>query len=313
MPLPERRARAPRAGRAPGAGRVRRLALASILGLCAAAAWAQATIELPSLEAWQASVLRVDALEARRAALREAVLIAARERGEARAAGDAARERALLSRGEALADSIEQTGVALLAESLRRVPLAARLSEEIERAIGAAEAGPSSAGGQVEERLAQLRALGARVRSVQVGTARGEFPLPEAAQEDPPEILRQKAAYARDLVDRADRWLGAVGDAAERLAEARLARDAERMLADQAFFDPQASLALDRPGTGAREAAAGAFEGLLAQVSGQEAAGAVEAAEVLDLLRGYLESTRAELERRAAELEREAERRENEG
>jgi len=282
------------------AARRQRLAVGLALALWAGAPAAQAPLVLPSGAEWGACAERRERLVGRREALRAAAEALALQRAAAGTAGDAGLERSLLARGEALADSIERLSVALLAEALRCAPAAERLDGE----IAAALTGSAAA---TEAQRETLLALQARVRRWGAGAGRAEFPLPEAGEGDPPEILRQKAAYARDLIDRAGRWREIVEREARRGDGERLAREASRMLADQAFFEERAAMALDA----AAAKAGDDFAALLAQ-AGEEAGGAGGAAEALARLRGFLAGRERELAQRAEELEREATRRESE-
>jgi hypothetical protein len=258
--------------------------------------------DLPSLAQWRECREGATRLLSLRAQLRATADTLAARRAAAAVRGDAAAERALLTRGEALADSLEQVATALLGAELRCAPVAQGLLDEIDAARAA------SRGAIAADSLRRLRdaVMGASTRS-----SRAEFALPEVGEDDPPEILRQKAAYAWDLMDRVERWLRVVAREERALAQERLAGDAARLVGDQAFFDDRATLGADRAPGGFGDTSPSTLRGLLEQVVG--VAANVETTEaVLARLRVFLAAERDALAQRAEELERETARRERE-
>jgi hypothetical protein len=275
------------------------LILAFSLGIGAAHAQ-----EPVSLSQWRDCRRGATRLLALHAALRAAADTLAAQRMAAATRGDAAVERMLLARGEALADSLEQVATALLGAELRCAPLAQALLEEIDAArVSMAGAEPVMAD--------SLRRLRDEVAGASTRSSRAEFALPEVGESDPPEILRQKAAYAQDLADRAARWLEIVAREERALAQERLSRDATRLMEDEAFFDDRVTLGVDRAPGGLGDASSSTLRGLFEQVDG--VAGSVLTTEaVLTRLRAFLTAERDASVLRAEELEREAARRERE-
>ncbi|MBD3237636.1 MAG: hypothetical protein GF330_13100 [Candidatus Eisenbacteria bacterium] len=164
-------------------------------------------------------------------------------------------------------------------------------------------------------RAVSVAYLAQRMRCQQLGGAlplRADFPLPEAGEADPPTLLRQKAGYARDLIDRIDRWLATVGGERDRLAELRLAEEMRRLVEDQSVFDERGALEIgggdalgileDHP------EAPGLLARLLQEMPGMAAAEEPEA--VLAALETWLLERRSALVARASDLEAEALRRE---
>jgi len=140
-----------------------------------------------------------------------------------------------------------------------------------------------------------------------------DLPLPESAEGDPPTTLREKAGYARDLADRAERWLAMIARERERIVERRVAEEARRLVSDQDLLDERATLDLG----GARAAILGeesALPGLLEILLREmpEAEGTDRPEVILDALEGWLATRRDSLVARAASLEVEADRRERE-
>jgi hypothetical protein len=236
---------------------------------------------------------------------------AAREAAGRREDGSA--ERRLLSQGEALAESIRVVTGAALSQRITCAPLAESLRVELDRVLAAGVVpggfpGPDS-----------LLALRGRLLRQEVPAEVTNFALPEIGPTDPPELLRQKSAYARDLIDRADRWLAATRSEAERLRQQRRIREeASQLRRDEGFFDEGAGLetpAWDDEGPAeAMEIAESSewgrlLQGLMGVVPGGEDP-SLEAA--LERLESWLLERRGAALRRAEELTTEAEHRERE-
>lgn len=143
---------------------------------------------------------------------------------------------------------------------------------------------------------------------------RAEFPLPEAEESDPPSILREKAGYARDLMDRSDRWLEIVAAERRRITESRLAAEAERLLFSERVLDEESALNVGggagRATLGDNPESPGLLSALLADMPGRNELEQPE--DVLRALESWLTSRREALSARAQELEAEAARREME-
>jgi hypothetical protein len=239
----------------------------------------------------------------------------AASRRRAAEGGRSTLERHLLARGEALAESIRAVAAARLAQELLCEPLASALIEHLDAQLIRPD---SSARQAPRDSLLELRG---RLRREQIPAARLGLLAPQAEPEDPPEVLRQKAAYARDLVDRAERWRAMVSREAQRLADrARVAQELRALLGDEQFFAEGPgfeSQPWDLPG-GSEALGAEEFAGrggdllvaLIAQMPERPEAESVE--EVLEILETWLARRASELERRAAEFEAEALRRERE-
>lgn len=270
-------------------------ALALALGLAATPAFAQP----PDTSAWEAcrDGLRADA--ARRARLTEIADSLAAERQGAIAAGDAAREQRLLARGEALADSLREAALASLAHELICAEMRRDLLSDIDARL------PATGGAERET----LLALRERVAAGAATPVRAEFELIPPGEGDPPEILRLKAGYARDLVDRAERWLERLARERQRLVQARLGAEAGGLVADQWFFDEHAALRVE----GERSSAGGAgAPGFLGQLLRDTGGGAPNALDLVDAMARWLREKRSELAAAADSLELQAERRERE-
>lgn len=253
----------------------------------------------PDPSAWEAcrDGLRADA--ARRIRLTSIADSLAGERQGAIAAGDAAREARLLARGEAIADSLREAALASLAHEMICAETRRDLLSDIETRLAAA------AGAERDT----LLALRERVAAGAATPIRAEFELIPPGEGDPPEILRLKAGYARDLVDRAERWLERLARERQRLVQARLSAEAGGLVADQWFFDEHAALRVEgeRPGEGG--AGAPGFLGLLLR---DTAGGAPSALDLVDAMARWLREKRSTLTAAADSLELQAERRERE-
>lgn len=142
---------------------------------------------------------------------------------------------------------------------------------------------------------------------------RADFPLPGAEEADPPMILRQKAGYARDLVDRIDRWLETIAAERDRIRELRLAEELRRLVQDESVFGERGALEVGGGGAlGILEEhpeAPGLLAMLLQEMPGMAAAERPE--DVLEALAGWLTARRGALIARAADLMSEAARRES--
>ncbi|MCK4303263.1 MAG: hypothetical protein KAY24_03400 [Candidatus Eisenbacteria sp.] len=268
-----------------------------------------------SAEVWERCEERADSLARLQGSLIERADSLAGARRLAAEQGHGDRERWLLARGEAVAESISAVAAGRLAQELRCSSMAGELLARVdaELRIGSALLNQS-----LRDSLLRLRA----------GLVRGEGPaarigltLPEAADEDPPEVLRQKAAYARDLSDRAARWMTLIQRESNRLAdESRIMEETRRLFGDQRLFDDGAALAvtdwgnIQIPGqlddAGDRNGPAGLLVRLIEQMPGDFRPGAPE--EVLEALGHWLALRSEELTRRASELEQEAQRRQRE-
>jgi hypothetical protein len=240
-------------------------------------------------------------------------LAAARRR--AADAGDRTLERRLLARGEALAESIRAVAAARLAQELLCEPLAASLLEQLDAELIMPDTSMALATSD------SLRELQRQLRREQVPAARLGLLAPQAGPDDPPEVLRQKAAYARDLVDRAQRWRVMVAGEAQRLADrARVQEELRSLLGDEQFFAEGPGLErqpwglpLGLDGLGGEQLEDGAEELLVALITQMpERPEAETVGEVLEILETYLAERASELERRADQLDAEALRRERE-
>jgi hypothetical protein len=276
--------------------------------LWAGGAPAQAPDGLEARRAWEECRARRAPIERVAGRLRASADSIAGQRTAARARGDAAAEQEWLGRGEALADSIEQVAAALLAADLFCRPIADELAGEIAAALDRAAADASPLGAARRDSLLALRR---RLQEPSTRAAPVEFPLPEATADDPPEILLLKSAYARDLADRAGRWLQFVHGEREAIEHERLARATRRLLDDQSFFEERAVLPADPATVEGAAGSAGLLRALLAGLPGLEAP-AAPLSETLGRLEAFLTARREALSLRGDELEREASRRERE-
>jgi len=264
-----------------------------------ATAAASARGQAPDPRVWEAcrDGLRTEA--ARRARLTATADSLAAERQAAIAAGDAAREARLLARGEAIADSLREAALASLAHEILCAETRQDLLADIDARL------PAATGAERDT----LLALRQRVTAVAATPIRAEFELIPAGEGDPPEILRLKAGYARDLVDRAGRWLERLARERQRLVQARLSAEAGGLVADQWFYDENAALRVEGEPPGSGGAGVPGFLGPL----GRETAGAAATAlELVDAMERWLRAKRSELTAAADSLERQAERRERE-
>jgi len=273
-----------------------RLPWLAAFGLSIAAAAVGQPLDLTDWETCRDG-LRADA--ARRARLTSIADSLAAQRRSAVDAGDAAREQRLLARGEAVADSLREAALAELAHEL----LCAERRRELRDAI---ETRLAPASGSERDSLLALRD---RVSSGAVTPVRAEFDLVPPELDDPPEILRLKGGYARDLVDRADRWLERLGRERQRLVQERLSAEAGGLVADQWFFDERAALRVQAGRPMEEGAAPPGFLGDLLRGGGR---GAPNALELVDALERWLREKRSELVALADTLERQAQRRESE-
>ena len=230
-------------------------------------------------------------------------------RAGARAAEETEREIALLARGEVLVDSLRALSAAALAQELLCEQARRRLLKELDAGIAGGGEGASSVG---EGALDSLFARRERVLAGGRPPLLAEFDLPAVGEDDPPDLLRQTAAYARDLGDRIDRWIEVVHAEEDRLARLRLAREAARLEADQAFFEDPATARGGRSGAEAgRSYEAGVFGELIARMPGTVPEG-TGAEAVLEMLDRWLSAKREELMGEADTMDREADRRERE-
>jgi hypothetical protein len=249
---------------------------------------------------WEECRGRLREAAAHRQRLTAAADSLASARRAAALAGDAPREARLLARGEALADSLRDAALAGLAQEFLCAETRRALLGEIDAAL------PSANGAETDT----LRALRERVAAGLEAPVRAEFEVAPPQEADPPEILRLKAGYALDLVDRADRWLDRLTRERKRLVGERLRAEAGGLVADQWFFDERAALRVDtpRPATAGGAPARGALEDLLRA----DAGGPRGALAQIDAMEGWLRARRGELTTLADTLERRAERRERE-
>jgi hypothetical protein len=164
-------------------------------------------------------------------------------------------------------------------------------------------------------RAVSVAYLAQRMRCQQLGGTlplRADFPLPAIEESDPATLLRQKAGFARDLVDRIDRWRETIAGERRRLAELRLADEMRRLVQDESLFDERGALAIGAGGAlGILEdhpEAPGLLARLLQEMPGMVAAERPE--EVLTALEEWLLERRSALVARASDLEAEALRRE---
>jgi len=281
-------------------------ALMALLAAAAVACGAQAADE--PWEAWCACQTALARLTAARERLEARGDSLATVRAGARARGDAQGEQSLLARGEILVDSLRALSAAGLAQELLCGEVRRRALENLAGEIGRrmAVAGDAGSSAELDTLLARRdRLLGAPQQALSA-----EFEVPEAAEGDPPEMLRERASYARDLADRAQRWLELVQVEEQRLAERRLMAERARLLRDQEFFEDPASarddnLGLETEGVELRGSVLGA---LISRMPEWPAAGGSRPERVLELLREWLVSRRVELMERAAALEEQARR-----
>jgi hypothetical protein len=284
------------------------LRLLGLALLAACGATAQAPQRLPARTAWDECRARRTPIERVAGRLRAAADAVSGQRAAARARDDPAAEQAWLARGEALADSIEQVAAALLAADLLCRPIAEGLAGQVASALERMPQNPSPAEAAQRD---SLFALQRRLQNESLGATPVEFPLPAAGAGDPPEILRLKSAYARDLADRAGRWLQFVRRERSALEHERLAQETRRLLDDQSFFEERAVFPTDGAAVVGGAGSEGLLRVLLAGVAGLDAS-AVPLAETLGRLQAFLVSRREALSLRADELEAEASRRERE-
>ena len=281
-------------------------ALMALLAAAAVACGAQAADE--PWEAWCACQTALARLTAARERLEARGDSLATVRAGARARGDAQGEQSLLARGEILVDSLRALSAAGLAQELLCGEVRRRALENLAGEIGRRMAVVGDAGSSAERDT--LLARRARLRGAPQHALSAEFEVPEAAEGDPPEMLRERASYARDLADRAQRWLELVQVEEQRLAERRLMAERARLLRDQEFFEDPASarddnLGLETEGVELRGSVLGA---LISRMPEWPAAGGSRPERVLELLREWLVSRRVELMERAAALEEQARR-----
>jgi hypothetical protein len=268
---------------------------------------AQTLAPLGARAAWEECRARRAPIEKVAGRLRAAADSVAQQRAAARARDDAAAEQGWLARGEALADSIEQVAAALLAADLLCRPVADELAGQVASAL--ARLSPDSRPASAAPRDSLL-ALQRRLQDESLRAAPVEFSLPEAATGDPPEVLRLKSAYARDLADRAGRWLQFVQGEQATIAHERLTRETRRLLEDQSFFEERAVFPVDPAAAEGSAAVGGLMRVLLAGLPGLDAQAPLT--ETLGRLEAFLVSRREALSLCADELEREASRREME-
>jgi hypothetical protein len=251
------------------------------------------------LAAWERCREGAQADAVRRARLTSIADSLAAERRSAVAAGDAAREQRLLARGAAVADSLREAALAALAHELLCAETRRVLLLEIDERLG-------TASGVGRDSLLALRD---RVSAGAAAPVRAEFDLVPPGEADPPEILRLKAGYARDLVDRVDRWLERLAVERQRLTRERLSAEAGGLVADQWFFDEHAALRVE----GGRAVAGGASApGSLAELLRGTEGSAANAMELVSAMEKWLREKRAELAGEADTLEQQAARRERE-
>ncbi len=251
-------------------------------------AWTECRASLERLEATQLVVAaRGDSL--------------AQERARARARDDAEGERTLLARGEAVVDSLRILAAAALAQELLCDAARGRALESLEAAL-AGRTGGEQAGQGVESLLVRRE----RLLEVSAQAPSAEFDLPPVSEDAPPGMLRERAAYARDLGDRADRWLELVKAEERSLARRRLAAERARLVSDQAFFEEPASVHAEGAGWPAGAGQAGWFALLLERMPGGPGVAGGDMERVLALLEGWLKAKKEEMVRRAEEWEERA-------
>ncbi|MCK4412755.1 MAG: hypothetical protein KAY32_04355 [Candidatus Eisenbacteria sp.] len=264
------------------------------------------------LRAWESCHHEGFRLAGRRAALQARSDSLAAARRQAAIAGDEGAERQWLAEGEELADSLRAVGAAALAQEL----LCARLAGELDVGLRAQLRGiEGDAGGTHPRRVDSLLALQERLAAGGGSTLQTEFTPPDLATADPPEVVRAKAAFVHDLIDRIDRWLALTARTRERWAQRRLMAEQALFRDDQGFFDDPVVLigegSGERPDADLAGASRGGFARLLERMPGEIGAGEDPEA-ILDLLEAWLSERRGELARRAAEMDAEAVRRESE-
>lgn len=269
-----------------------------------------------SVQAWENCTEKAESL----ADLRDSLGLLAHSLTTARQAaadrGASGQERRLLARGEAVAESIRAVSAAQLAQELLCAPVAAALLESLDARLRRPEV-------LIDEALRDsLLGLRARLLRDQAPAARVDFTAAQAREDDPPEILKQKAAFARDLADRVERCLALVAGERQRLADhGRILAEARQLVGDEGFLGEGAGFDMlgwgDPPGlgdesSGARKASgpAGLFTRLIEQMPSQPVSQSPE--EILEMLEMWLQESREDLSRLAGELESEAERRERE-
>jgi len=258
--------------------------------------------EEADVAAWRAcrdAVAELETLHQRLEARADSV---ARARATARAAADRAAEQRWLARGEAVADSLRSVATALLAQEL----VCRQLAEPVRTALSALLAGGVDGTGRDS-----LLALEQALRDAAWPGLPREFRLPQASPADPPEILRQKAAFARDVADRINRWIGFVEAEAEAWEARGLSAASERLLADEAFFDEQLPAGLSPPPSASAMRASWWRTWLQRLPEAVQPAG-LKPEEVLAQVRAWLRERRNAAFARAVELEAEANARERE-
>ncbi len=283
-----------------------------LLGLTASAPLGATPWDEGVWAAWMQCRQQGSDLTAQRTALFGLADSLATARQEAAERQDRTLERRLLAQGEAVAESIRAVATAALAQELQCTRLRQELLERLDSwQASLLRAGAGSRDSSAVDSVLRLRG---QLQAQEPPGVAAELSAPVAADDDPPEVLRLKAAYARDVIDRIERWRGLVLDEQRALASERLQAEARDLARDERFYDERAALEMHAspadefsPARGRR----GLLRVLISQMpdmAGRE----VSADEILDSLEQWLTARRSMLESRIAELEREAVRRESE-
>ena len=288
-------------------------ALAAALAV-AAAAWAPAggqgsagAAPEADVVAWAACRTRTEALAVRLDSLVAREVLAWEERRSAIASAAGGEERRALARGEALGDTLRAVADALHASDRECRRVAEELLVRVEREIDAL--GPVGEGGRADS----LRDLRGRLVTARAARRGADLTAPIARPEDGPDVLRLKAARARDLADRAAAWRADVGELRRATEDRqRLAAERHELLGDLSFFN--AGAALDPGGGASRDlapdeaaptdssAVARLLQALLAG-GGVRAGGVRSPLEALAALESWLAQKESELAAQAVELD----------
>ncbi|MFH1143475.1 MAG: hypothetical protein V1774_02915 [Candidatus Eisenbacteria bacterium] len=276
------------------------------LGVLPVAAGAQDADEL--WRVWEDCRLRLGRLSGERGRIAARSDSLARARAQAREARDAERDRALLAEGESLVDSLRVLSAAALAQELVCEELRGVVTAAIEDELARRLAQPRPEAGAA---LDSLLARRARLPGAPDHSLLAEFEVPRGREDDPPELLRQRADYARDLADRIGRWLEIVAAEQRRRAQQRLVAERVRLLEEQAIFDEPATVRGDGLAAEPADLTGSAFGELIARMPASLPEGSGPDV-ILGLLEGWLRTRREALMEQAAEMEGEAQRREQE-
>ncbi len=288
------------------------LALAVAL---AAAAWvppasgqgSASAAPVADVAAWIACRARTEALAEQLDALVAREVLAWEERRDAIASATPGEERRVLARGEALGDTVRAVADALQASDRECRQVAEALLARVEGEIAALA--PAADGGRADS----LRELRNRLVTARAARRSADLAAPVARPDDGPDVLRIKAARARDLADRAAAWRTDVA-ALRRATEdrERLAAERRELLGDLSFFNAGAALNPGEmasrdlvpggPAPSDSSVVARLLQALLAS-GGLPAAGPRSPLEALAALESWLAQRESELAAQAVELD----------